>query len=101
MLTLTSFTFSWGASNLRLILPEPLGVVPIRLSGGANSIEIRRPPGVVVRLHVKGGFNAVTLDDQFVGAMGDKMQIQSPSGGDAPDRYEIEVSGGANEVKIL
>src|SRR5262245_33841368 len=26
ILTLTSFTFSWGASNLRLVLPEPSGV---------------------------------------------------------------------------
>ena len=101
VLTLTSFTSSRGAINLRLILPEPSGVVPVRLSGGAIGITIRRPPGVVVRLHVKGGYNEVTLDDQVIGAMGDKLQIQSPGGGDALDRYEIEVSGGANEVKIL
>lgn len=99
-LILTSLSFSWGASLLRLQLPEPSGVVPIRLSGGANSIHIQRPPGSVVRLQVKGGYNAVTLDDILVGAMGDKMQIQSPDTGDAPDRYEIEVSGGANEIKI-
>ena len=41
---------------IRLNLPVPAGVVPIRISGAASVITVRRPAGVAARVHLKGAF---------------------------------------------
>src|SRR5215212_10561903 len=43
VLELTSFVLTRGFSDVDLTLPEPSGVVPVRLSGGASEVNIRRP----------------------------------------------------------
>ena len=43
-----------GISDLDLTLPEPSRVIPIRLSGGASKVGIRRHAGVEARVSMKG-----------------------------------------------
>ena len=99
-LDLTSFVLKGGISDLALTLPEPSGVVPVRLSGGASKVTILRPAGVEARLSVKGGAATLTFDEQSFGALGGKVRLQSPGYDAASDRYEIEVSGGASEISV-
>jgi len=99
-LNLTSFVLKGGISKLALTLPEPSGVVPVRLSGGASKVSIRRPAGVEARLNVKGGAATLTFDEQSFDAVGGKVRLQSSGYDGAPDRYEIEVSGGASELTV-
>lgn len=98
-LELTSFVITTGFSDITVTLPEPTGIIPIRLSGGASRVTIRRPAGVQARLTVKGGFSKLTFDQQL-DTMGVKMQFQSPGYDGASNRYEIELSGGASEITI-
>lgn len=99
-LELSSFVLKGGISDLALTLPEPSGVVPVRLSGGASKVSIRRPAGVETRLSLKGGAATLTFDDQSFDAVGGKVRLQSPGYDGATDRYEIEVSGGASETSV-
>ncbi len=99
-MVLSSFVLKGGISDLDLTLPEPSGVVPIRLSGGASKVGIRRPAGVEARVSMKGGASKLTFDEQNLDAVGGKVRLQSPGYDGASDRYEIEVSGGASEVTI-
>jgi DNA-binding MarR family transcriptional regulator len=100
-LAVTSFTVTGGATELTLTLPEPSGVVPVRLTGGAFVARILRPSGVPARLSMAGGFFKVTFDNQAHEVMGGKMMtFQSPGFNEAADRYEIEIKGGANEITI-
>lgn len=99
-LRLTSFVLKGGFSDCTLELPEPSGVVPVRLSGGASKASIRRPSGVEARLSVKGGVSRLHFDGQGFDAVGGKVRLQSPGYDGASDRYEIEVSGGASEISI-
>ncbi|MGI8404114.1 MAG: MarR family winged helix-turn-helix transcriptional regulator [Thermomicrobiales bacterium] len=98
-LELTSFVITTGFSDITVTLPEPTGLVPIRLSGGASRVTIRRPAGVQAGLTVKGGFSKLTFDQQL-DKRGVKMQFQSPGYDGASNRYEIELSGGASEITI-
>lgn len=98
---LTSFVLKGGISDLTLTLPEPSGVVPIRLSGGASKVNIHRPAGVEARMIVKGGAARLTFDEQSFDAVGGKVQLQSRGYEEASNRYEIEVSGGISEVTVL
>jgi DNA-binding MarR family transcriptional regulator len=99
-LKLTSFVWTRGLSDVDLTLPEPSGVVPVRLSGGASEVNIRRPAGVEARLSMKGGVSKLTFDEQSFDAVGGTLRLQSPRHREAPDRYEIEVSGGASKVTV-
>jgi hypothetical protein len=100
LLKLTSFVLMRGISDVDLTLPEPSGAVPIRLSGGASKASIRRPAGVEAWLSVKGGVSRLTFDGQSFDAVGGTLRLRSRGHREAPDRYEIEVSGGASEISI-
>jgi DNA-binding MarR family transcriptional regulator len=99
-LELTSFVLKGGVSDLALTLPEPSGMVPIRLSGGASKVSVRRPAGVEARLSVKGGAATLTFDELSFDALGGKVRLQSHGYVEATDRYEIELSGGSSEITI-
>jgi hypothetical protein len=99
-LELTSLVLKGGISDLTLTLPEPSGVVPIRLFGSAAKASIRRPAGVEARLSVNGGVSKLTFDEQSFDALGGKVHLQSPGYDGASDRYHIEVSGGASELSV-
>ena len=99
-LELSSFVLKGSISDLALTLPEPSGVVPVRLSGGASKVSIRRPAGVEARLSLKGGASELSFDEQSFDALGGKVRLQSPGYDGASDRYDIEVSGGASELTV-
>ena len=103
---------SGGISKVELNLPRPTAVVPVRLSGGANDLVLHRPAGVAVRLRIRGGVNKVTFDGQAVHKRGDiafagqppeqpgEIAIETPDLAASPQRYEIELSGGANRLTV-
>ena len=99
-LKLISFVLTRGSSDVDLTLPEPSGMVPVRVSGGASKANIRRPAGVEAQLSVKGGASKLTFDEQNLAAVGGKLRLQSPGYDSVSDRYEIEVSGGASKVNV-
>lgn len=99
-LTLSSFTLKGGIGNVTLTLPRPSGVVPIRLSGGMNHATFHRPAGVEAQISVRGGFGTLTFGEQGLHGGGGRVQLQSPGYSGATDRFEIDISGGANTVTV-
>jgi len=99
-LEITELEVTGGGSIPRLELPVPSGVVPVRISGGASVIAIRRPKGSAVRLHLKGRSSAFVFDDQTFYDLGAGVRLQSPGADTAANRYEIEVTSGASMVTI-
>ncbi len=96
---LESFEMRGGASHLELRLPRPAGVVPIRIGGGASRVEIERPAGVAVSLEVGGGVNDISVDGEIRKGMG-SLSIQTPGADADPNRYEIEIGGGAHKLTV-
>ncbi|MGD0409740.1 MAG: MarR family winged helix-turn-helix transcriptional regulator [Candidatus Limnocylindrales bacterium] len=99
-LRLESFELRGGANKIELLLSRPTGVVPIRVTGGISRISIERPLGVACGLELRGGVSEVSIDGHRYKGAG-RLSIQSPDASDAPDRYEIEVEGGASKVLVL
>jgi hypothetical protein len=99
-LDLAGLEVKGGLSMIRLELPAPSGVVPIRISGGASNITIRRPAGIAARVHLKGWASFFVFDDQTFSDVGNDVRLQSP-GYEAPAPcYDIEVSSSASMVTI-
>jgi DNA-binding MarR family transcriptional regulator len=89
-----------GAGSIfRVELPEPTGVVPIRLSGSGSEFNVRRPPGVAARVHLKGLGSGVVFDDHRVSGMSSDV-LQSANYEGAARRYDLEVSGIGSMVTV-
>lgn len=99
-LQLRSLDVDGGVSSTTLALARPSGIVPLRIHGGTSRLRLRRPQGVAVRVQVRGGVSALTLDDQFFGAVGGATHWESPEYKHATDAYDITVSGGASNLVI-
>lgn len=99
-LKLAGLEIKGGVSTIRLELPAPSGVVPIRVSGGASEIIVHRPAGVAARAHLKGWASAFVFDDQTFSNMGNNVQLQSSGFDTAAPYYDIEVASSASMVTI-
>ena len=87
-------------SMFRVELPEPSGVVPIRLGGSGSEYTVRRPPSAAARVHLKGWGSGVVFDDQTVSGMSSDGRMQSPNYEGAALRYDIETSGSGSMITI-
>jgi DNA-binding MarR family transcriptional regulator len=96
-----ALSFTGGASDVEIELPRPRGVVPVRITGGASSVVLRRPPGVAVQLRLTGGASQLTLDSQHLGAVGGRAVLQTPDLDRAAERYEVDLTGGASHLSIV
>lgn len=99
-LRLESFGIGGGANDVELVLPEPSDTVSIRIEGGVNNLGVRRPDGVAARLSVGRGASELAFDGQRLGAVGGETTLESGGYSAAADRYEITITGGANDVSV-
>jgi hypothetical protein len=97
---LGSLTLAGGASRIEIMLPRPSGTVSVLVLGGASNVTIHRPQGVAARAHASGGATNLTIDEKHFGAIGGDVNLQSPDYSDAANRYDIQVTGGANYLTI-
>jgi DNA-binding MarR family transcriptional regulator len=99
-LNLAALEVKGGLSMISLELPVPSGVVPIRISGGASTVIVRRPAGVAARVHLKGWASHFIFDDQTFSDVGNNVRLQSPGYEASAPCYDIEVSSSVSMVTI-
>lgn len=96
---LAQLEISGGVSDARFDLPAPTSVVPIRISGGASSLDVRRPADTGVAVSVRGGISGLHLDDQGFDAIGGGARLATGPVHGAP-HYALELSGGASNLYV-
>jgi hypothetical protein len=99
-LRLGALSVDGGAGRLEVVLPAPSGTVVVVVLGGASNVAIQRPRGIAARLRVHGGATNLKFDDRRIGASGGELDLQSWNYERATDRYDIAVTGGANNLSI-
>lgn len=100
-LRITSIEITGGASESELSLPRPRGTLTLRLSGGASRLAIRRPRGTAAQISVRGGASNLVFDAQRLGAVGGPTRLSTPGWDAAPDRWSIELTGGASDLSVI
>jgi hypothetical protein len=98
-LTLTRLDLSGGARRLDLTLPQPKGTVAIHISGGASDLSIRAPRVTAWRFHLSGGAHSLNINGSHQAAFGNLSQ-ESPNYRSAENRFDIQISGGASNVRF-
>jgi DNA-binding MarR family transcriptional regulator len=99
-LDLAAFEVKGGMSMIHLNLPSPARSAPIRISGGASEIILRRPAGVPARVHLKGWASQFVFDDQSFSNLGNDVRMQSPGYDATAPGYDIEVLSSASMVTV-
>jgi DNA-binding MarR family transcriptional regulator len=89
-----------GANHVDLALPRPQGTAVVRLGGVASSVRLSRPAGVPVALRMAGGVSHLVVDGRRGEQVAGKRRYVGPGFDDSPDRYELELLGGASDVTI-
>jgi hypothetical protein len=96
---LTAFDCRTGASEVDLTVGSPKGTVPVRVEGGALTVNIVRPAGAAIRVQASGGAVQLRADGSRHDGIGSR-DWRSPEYDSAADRYDVTVSGGALSVTI-
>ena len=99
-LNLAGLEVKGGENLMRLELPAPSAVVPIRISGGASEVIIRRPAGTAARVHIQGWASKFVFDDQTFDYQGKNVRLQSSGFEPTAPYYDIEVASSASMVTI-
>ena len=99
-LDLGGFEMAGGVDKMGLSLGQPQGVVPIRISGGANRIQVERPAGVPVRLRMQGPMGRAELDGQKLGGSVQETVLHSDGARSAKDVFEIDVEGAMASIRV-
>jgi len=98
--TLRGFELHGGADKLEMLVGMPRGHCAMRIHGGVDKFQLRRPAGVGVRLVIRGGASQLTLDASHFHAVGGPTRWEGPGFRDAVDRFDIEIHGGADKLLI-
>jgi len=85
---ITRATVNNGASNLEIALPRANGNVPVTISTGASSVDLRVPAGVEYRVRVTGGLNTISGPQESSGYS------------TAVNRLTIAISSGVPSITI-
>jgi len=99
-LTLTEFEIDGAASSIDLQLPACTTVVPVRISGGASAIRIRREPGAAAQVHLKGWASKLDVDGQASSNVGNNVWLQSSDYDPSGPYYAIELASSASSVTV-
>lgn len=99
-LNLASLEVKGGLSMIRLTLPPPTGIIPIKISGSASHVIVLRPQGVAARVHLKGWVSDFTFDGQLTTGIGNDVRLTSTGYRGSGPCYDIEVKSSASSVLI-
>lgn len=99
-LEVTSIEITGGASECELTLPRPRGHATLRITGGASGLVVKRPRGSSAQIVIRGGASSFVFDDQRLGAVGGATRLATPGWDTAPDRWTIELTGGASSLSV-
>ena len=93
----TALALNTGASRDDITLGPPSGMVPVKIDGGALTVNVHRPSGTKASIDVSGGAVSLDADGHAFHAIGKAGYQTGDLGSDA---YRIEVNGGACTVTL-
>ncbi|HEX9364643.1 MAG TPA: DUF5668 domain-containing protein [Candidatus Dormibacteraeota bacterium] len=96
---LSAFECRTGASQIDLNLGTPKGNVPIRIEGGALTVNIVRAAGAAIGVQASGGAVQIQADGAHLDGIGSR-EWRSHEFDAAVDGYDVTVQGGALKVNV-
>lgn len=89
-----------GAGRITAVLPPPRGTVPVRMTGGASSFEVRLPSQVQARVLFAGGAGEATIDGAVHTGIAGSTALTTPGWSTAANRYSVENAAGVSSFTL-
>jgi DNA-binding MarR family transcriptional regulator len=99
-LGLAELELTADASMIRLDLPVPSGVVPLRVSGNASDITIRLPEGVGARVRLKGRMSTLVCDNGTYYSPGNTVWLYSRGEQTSDQHYDVELASSVSQFTV-
>lgn len=96
-LHMAALTLNTGASRDDITLGPASGIVPVKVNGGALTVNVHRPSATKATIDVSGGAVSLNADGRESHAVG---KLSYSTGDLGSDAYRIEISGGACNVTL-
>lgn len=96
---LSRFDMKTGASHIELKLPAPKGLVPIRVDGGALTVDFALPADAPIKVQANGAAVHLNTEGARQDGLGSR-EWRSTGFDGAADRYDVQVSGGVATVNV-
>ncbi|WP_238019342.1 hypothetical protein KZZ52_10880 [Dactylosporangium sp. AC04546] len=97
---LAAVEYVGGVAAVDLTLPAAHGTVPIRLSGGANTVALHAPKATPVRVRAGGGAGAVNIDGTANNGVAAGATFASAGWDAATDRYDVDATSGVGTITL-
>lgn len=89
-----------GAGRITAVLPPPRETVPVRMTGGASSFEVRLPSRVEARVLFAGGAGEATIDGTVHTGIAGSTALATPGWNTAANRYSVENAAGLSSFTL-
>jgi hypothetical protein len=89
-----------GASRITAVLPRPHGTVPVRMTGGASTFQLRVPNQVEARMVFAGGAGEATVDGAVHSGIAGSTTLDTPGWSAATDRYAVDNAAGVSSFVL-
>jgi hypothetical protein len=97
---LAELDFDAGASRITAELPRPQGTVPVRMTGGSSSFDVRLPPQTDAQVVLAGGAGQASIDgDLHTGVAGGTV-LATPGWDTAVNRYAVDNAAGVSSFAL-
>lgn len=89
-----------GAGNVSIVLPAPIGAVPIKVSSGLVGVTLRRPRSAAAHALVHSGSVKVRFDGRPLRVVPSDVEWETPGASRSRNRYELTVHSGCVKVAM-
>jgi hypothetical protein len=93
-------TFTAGSDAIDLSLPEPRGMVPVRLAGGASQFRLSVPGGVPVRVTAAGGAGEVSVDGASYSGVGGGSVFATSGWSATAAGFDVDATAGTALLSV-
>jgi hypothetical protein len=97
---LAGLDFGAGSARIQASLPVPNGTVPIQLTGGASSFDLRVPPTVPTQVRLGAGAGHATIDGVTHTGIAAGTVFTPDNWTTTTDRYLIDNTAGVSALTV-
>ena len=93
----SAIDLSGGSRRVDLVLPQPAGTVPVRVTGAVDELSVTSPTGSPVRVQVDSGAKTVAAGDKTLRDVKPGSTL-TPKDWKVPNRYDVDA---ASRITLL
>jgi hypothetical protein len=98
--SVSGVSFTAGSDIIDLTLPQPRGMVPVRLAGGASQFLVSLPSGVPVRVTAAGGAGEVSVDGATYTGVGGGAVFATRGWAAHGAGFDVDATAGAAVLSV-